>query len=137
MRGIDAGRADDHLGRPEISVEFRPGTREVAGAEVWFSGDGASDLRLRVTPLRTVYLKGGSGYSYDGYWGHGIDHGGLVVEGVTHDIGSAEGRAAVSWLNETLSRYDASDGSVGYGMYENMVVGTYRPAGFDDPQSVA
>ena len=135
--GIDAGRADDHLGRPEIAVEFIPGTREVAGAEVWFSGDGASDLRIRVTPLRTVYLKGGSGYSYDGYWGHGIDHGGLVVEGVTHDIASPEGRAAVSWLNETLSRYDASDGTVGYGMYENLCAGIYRPAGFDDPTSVA
>jgi hypothetical protein len=135
--GIDAGRGDEHLGRPELSVRYLPGTREVAQAEVWFSGADASDLRIAVTPLRTVYLKGGSGYFYDGYWGHGIDHGGLVVEGVTDDIGSAEGRAKLSWLNETVSRFEASDGTVGYGMYENMCVGVYKPAGFDDAQSVA
>jgi hypothetical protein len=104
---------------------------------VWFSGETGSPLRIRVTPLRTVYLKGGSGYFYDGYWGHGIDHGGLVIEGVTHDVGSPAGRAALCWLNETLSRYEASDGSVGYGMYENMCVGVYKPAGFDDAASVA
>ena len=87
--GIDSGRPDEHLGRPEMAVEYRPGTREVAEAEVWFSGADASDLRIKVTPLRTVYLKGGSGYFYDGYWGHGIDHGGSVIEGVTHDIALA------------------------------------------------
>jgi hypothetical protein len=135
--GIDSAREDEHLGRPEIAIHYVPGTRQIAEAEVWFSGDKASDLRIKVTPLRTVYLKGGSGYFYDGYWGHGIDHGGLVIEGVTHDIGSPEGRAELNWLNETLSRYEASDGRVAYGMFENMCVGVYRPAGFDDPRSVA
>ena len=133
----DHTRTDEHLGRPEITIDYVPGTREIAGSEVSFSGPGASDLRIRVTPLRTVYLKGGSGYSYDGYWGHGIDHGELVVEGVTHDVASAQGRASLCWLNETLSRYDATDGRVGYGMHENMVVGTYEPHGFHDPTTVA
>jgi len=133
----DPSRPDEQLGRPEITVAYVPGTREIASSEVSFSGPGAADLRIRVTPLRTVYLKGGSGYSYDGYWGHGIDHGKLVVEGVTHDVESAEGRAALCWLNETLSRYDASDGRVGYGMHENMVIGVYQPGGFDTFAAVA
>jgi hypothetical protein len=133
----DPTRADDHLGRPEITIDYVPGTREVARSEVSFSGSGASDLRIAVTPLRTVYLKGGSGYSYDGYWGHGVDHGRLVVEGLTHDVASPEGRARLCWLNETLSRYEASDGRVGYGMHENLCVGVYEPAGFDTPSSVA
>jgi hypothetical protein len=135
--GIDADRPDEHLGRPEIAIEYVPGTREVAAAEVWFSGAGASDLRVRVTPLRTVYLKAGSGYMYDGSWGHGVDQGGLVVEGLTHDVASPEGRAAASWLNETLSRYETDDGRVGYGMFENLCAGLYLPAGFDGPDAVA
>ncbi len=134
---IEADRPDDHLGRPEIEIEYIPGTREVAGAEVSFSGAGASDLRIRVTPLRTVYLKGGSGYLYDGTWGHGVDQGGLVVQGLTHDLSTAEARAELSWLNETLSRYETSDGRVGYGMFENLSMGLYLPAGFDSPTAVA
>jgi hypothetical protein len=134
---IAADRPDEHLGRPEIRVEHHPGTREVASAEVWFSGAGASDLQVRVTPLRTVYLKGGSGYHYDGRWGHGVDQGSLVVEGVTHDLSTAARRAEVAWLNETLSRYETSDGRVGYGMFENLCARVYRPAGFETPDAVA
>jgi hypothetical protein len=133
----DLSRPDDHLGRPEITIAYVPGTREITRSVVSFSGPEASDMRIAVTPLRTVYLKGGSGYTYDGYWGHGIDHGKLMVEGVTHDVGSPEGRAELCWLNETLSRYETSDGLVGYGMHENMVVGVYQPAGFDTPVSMA
>jgi hypothetical protein len=133
----EADRPDEHLGRPEIQVTYHPGTREVAEAEVWFSGEGSSDLKVRVTPLRTVYLKGGSGYSYDGRWGHGVDQGGLVVEGLTHDVVSPESRAQLTWLNETLCRFETSDGGVGYGMYENLVAGVYRPGGFDTPTAVA
>ena len=125
------------LGRPEIQVTHHPGTREVADAEVWFSGAGSSDLRIRVTPLRTVYLKGGSGYQWDGRWGHGVDQGGLVVEGVTHDVADPVSRAELTWLNETLCRFETSDGRVGYGMYENLCAGLYRPLGYESPTDVA
>lgn len=134
---LAADRPDEHLGRPEIAIRYRPGTREVESAEVWFSGNGASDLRVRVTPLRTVYLKGGSGYAWDGRWGHGVDQGGLVVEGLTHALSTPEARAELSWLNETLSRYETSDGRVGYGMFENLCAGLYLPNGFDSPTAVA
>jgi len=53
----DPSRPDEQLGRPEITVAYVPGTREIASSEVSFSGPGAADLRIRVTPLRTVYLK--------------------------------------------------------------------------------
>ena len=40
-------------------------------------------------------------------------------------------------LNETLCRFELSTGEVGYGMHENMLVGIYRPTGFDTPEAVA
>ena len=132
-----ADRPDDHLGRPEIEIDYIPGTREGRERRGVVQRRGASDLRVRVTPLRTVYLKAGSGYLYDGRWGHGVDQGGLVVEGLTHDISTPEGARQASWLNETLSRYETSDGRVGYGMFENLCAGLYLPAGFDGPDAVA
>ena len=131
-------REAEHLGRPEIDIAYIPGTREVREAEVWFSGDGASDLRIRTTPLRTVYLKAGSGYMYDGYWGHGVWQGpDLKVEGVVTPVGSPTERLDLSFLNETLSRHETNDGRVGYGMHENLIAGLYLPAGFDGPDAVA
>ncbi|MGI9603218.1 MAG: hypothetical protein ACR2QE_15125 [Acidimicrobiales bacterium] len=131
-------REPEHLGRPEIDLTFHPGTRELQQAEVWFSGDGASDLRITTTPLRTVYLKAGSGYIYDGYWGHGVWQGAdEKVEGVTVDVGEPTERLELSFLNETLCRHDTNDGRVGYGMHENLYAGLYLPFGWDGPDSVA
>ncbi len=131
-------REPEHLGRPEIDITYHPGTREVAGAEIWFSGDGASDLRIRTTPLKTVYLKAGSGYMYDGHWGHGVWQGpDQKVEGVTTDIGEPIERRDLSFLNETLCRHETNDGRIGYGMHEHLSVGLYLPHGFDHPDAVA
>jgi hypothetical protein len=131
-------RPDEHLGRPEIDIEYHSGTREVKRAEVWFSGDGASDIRIESTPLRTVYLSSGSGYKYDGYWGHGVWQGAdPKVEGVVDEIGEPTDRLHLAWLNETLSRYETSEGLTGFGMHENMANGLYLPAGFDRPDAVA
>jgi hypothetical protein len=135
---IGDDRPAEHLGRPEIDINFHSGTREPASATVWFSGDGASDLRIEVTPLRTVYLKSGSGYSYDGSWGHGVWQGpDLKVEGMVDEVGEPTDRLHLSWLNETLCRFETSEGKVGYGMYENLSAGLYLPFGFDKPDAVA
>ena len=131
-------REAEHLGRPEIDITYHPGTREIASAEVWFSGPGASDLRIKTTPLKTVYLKAGSGYMYDGYWGHGVWQGDdEKVEGVITPVGEPTERLGISFLNETLSRHETNDGRVGYGMHENLISGLYLPDGFDSPEAVA
>ena len=131
-------REAEHLGRPEIDITYHPGTREIASAEVWFSGPGASDLRIKTTPLKTVYLKAGSGYMYDGYWGHGVWQGDdEKVEGVITPVGEPTQRLGISFLNETLSRHETNDGRVGYGMHENLISGLYLPDGFDSPEAMA
>ena len=94
-------------------------------------------ITVRNTPLRTLYLAAGSGYvNLDG-WGHGVYQGPLKVEGVVHDLADPEARRKVAILNETLCRFETSTGEVGYGMHENMLVGIYRPTGFDTPETVA
>ena len=105
---------------------------------MWFSGDGASDLRITATPLRTVYLKSGSGYLYDGTWGHGVWQGAAPkVEGLVDPVGAPAERLHLAWLNETLCRYETNDGQVGYGMFENLCRGLYLPFGFTSAEAVA
>jgi hypothetical protein len=61
----------------------------------------------------------------------------LKVEGLTFDVGTAEARAALGPLYETLCRFELSTGEVGYGLLENLVVGSYHPFGFDEPGAMA
>jgi hypothetical protein len=76
-------------------------------------------------------MNAGSGYVYDGTWGHGVYQGDLVVEGLTHDVGDAGRRRELCGLNETLCRFELDDGRVGYGLHENMVLGAHLPSGFE------
>ena len=79
----------------------------------------------------------GSGYINTDGWGHGVYQGELKVEGLEYDSSSPQVRAKTFGLNETLRRFDASNGDVGYGMHENFIVGIYRPYGFDAPDTMA
>jgi len=133
----DLGKPMEHLGRPEVDIRYLSGTREVAGATITAPDPNGGDLVITTTPLRTLYLAAGSGYAPDGEWGHGYYQGPLKVEGVVHDFSSAEERRKYARLNETLSRFETADGVVGYGMHENMLMGIYRPSGFDTADAVA
>jgi len=137
----DQGRDEpvDHLGRPEVVIDYQPGTREMRGATVTVPdghGDGTT-ITVHNTPLRTLYLAAGSGYvNLDG-WGHGVYQGDLKVEGLVHDLSDPETRRTYAILNETLCRFETDTGEVGYGMHENMLVGIHHPTGFHTPDAVA
>jgi hypothetical protein len=131
--GID--REMQLLGRPEVHVDFISGTREMERAEVTFGGGGPKVVN---TPLRTVYLFAGSGYMFDGTWGHGVWQGPEPkVEGLVHEIGGPTERRAIAGLNETLCRFETDTGDVGYGMHENLILGTHHPSGFTSGDAVA
>lgn len=130
-------RPTEQLGRAELTMEFLSGTREMARAEVAVDPPGASPIRVVNTPLRTVYLKAGSGYLYDGTWGHGVYQGDLKVEGLVHDVGAPTERLDLAFLNETLCRFELDTGEVGYGMHENMLIGTHHPTGFHTSDALA
>ena len=52
-----------------------------------------------------------------------------------HDLSDPEVRRKYAILNETLCRFELSTGEVGYGMHENMLIGVYRPTGFETPET--
>lgn len=130
--GID--KPHELLGSPAHRMTYHSGTREVAGATIGFAH---SPITVATTPLRTVNLGMGSGYMPQPDWAHGMYKGPLVVQGLTYDVSSPRARAKTFGLNETLSRFEASNGDVGYGMHENLIAGVYRPYGFERPDSVA
>lgn len=126
-------RPAEQLGRPDVAIDYIPGTREMASAQVTFA-DGP---RVTNTPLRTVYLKAGSGYFYDDEWGHGAYRGPLEVQGLVHDISTPSKRRDFADLCDTLCRFELETGQVGYGMHENMCLGTHHPSGFHTPDATA
>ena len=128
---------DEHMGRPSIDITYLPGTREIERAVLTLTQPDGSTRTVTSTPLRTLYLKAGTGYMPHEGWGYGYYQGPLKVEGMTFDIGTPEARAQWSGLNETLARYELDTGEVGYGLHENMVVGVYQPHGFDSFEAVA
>jgi hypothetical protein len=133
----DLGRPVDHLGRPEVDIEYQSGTREMARATVRTTDPDGEAIVVTNTPLRTLYLAAGSGYAPDDTWGHGYYQGPLKVEGIVHDLSDASTRRRYAFLNETLCRFETDAGDVGFGMHENMLVGEYRPSGFLTPDAVA
>lgn len=133
----DLDKPIEHLGSPEVDIEYRSGTREVERATVTTSDPDGNPIVVRTTPLRTLYLAAGSGYVPDGEWGHGFYQGPLKVQGLVHDLSDPETRRRYAFLNETLSRFETDAGQVGYGMHENMLIGVYEPTGFLTPDAVA
>jgi hypothetical protein len=134
---LDTGRPIEHLGRPEVVMEYVSGTREMSGATITATDPEGKPITVAVTPLRTLYLAAGSGYVPDAEWGHGFYQGELKVQGVTHDLRDPEVRRRFAILNETLCRFELSTGEVGWGMHENMLIGIYRPTGFLTADAVA
>jgi hypothetical protein len=127
----------EELGRPEVVIDYLPGTREMRGATVTVPDVDGRPITVINAPLRTLYLAAGSGYVNTDGWGHGVYQGPLEIQGLVHDLSDPEVRRKYAILNETLCRFELSTGEVGYGMHENMLVGVYRPTGFETPETVA
>jgi len=132
--GID--KAPEQMGRPSSTVKYIPGTREMESAVVTLENPGGQPVVVDCTPLRTVYLKAGTGYMPSDGWGHGWYQGPLVVQGMTFDMSTPEERLKWAGLNETLSRLELDTGEVCHAMHENMCIGTYLPHGFETPDAM-
>ena len=137
MQNFAGGGAIRQMGSPSFHFEYRSGTRELESARVEVEDPEGKMVTIQCTPLRTLYLAAGSGYIPQPDWAHGMYQGELKVEGKTYDVSSADARAALGPLYETLCRFELSTGEVGYGLLENLVVGTYHPHGFHEPGAKA
>jgi hypothetical protein len=129
-------REPEHLGIGHHKIEFAPGTRRLAAATVTFEHPARKDMVVKVTPLRNVHLFAGTGYGGNDGWRHGAYQGVLKVEGLTYDLTDPKVVASITGLNEMLVKFDL-DGETGYGMYEHIISGIYRPYGFNAAADVA
>ena len=94
--------------------------------------------RHALPPARlTVCLQPGSGYVADDAWGHGAYRGPLQVQGLVHVTSTPSKRRDFADLCDTLCRFELETGQVGYGMHENMCLGTHHPRGFHTPDATA
>jgi hypothetical protein len=134
---LASGGEPEPMGSPSFAYRYRSGTREIEGVTIQVDDPSGKPLTIEATPLRTVYLAAGSGYIPQPDWALGMYQGALKVEGLHYDVSTAEARAGYGPLYETLSRFEVSTGQVGYGLLENICVGTYHPHGFDTPGAVA
>jgi hypothetical protein len=134
---IGVGGETESMGRPSIDIRYISGSREIESAVISLEKKDGSKTRVTSTPLRTVYLKAGSGYMPDGSWGHGWYQGALKVEGLTYDMSTFEERQKWAGLNETLARFELDSGEVAFGLHENLIIGKYEPHGFIEGDSVA
>lgn len=129
-------REPEHLGTPQHHMRFTPGSRRLSAGSVSFEKPGGARRTVEVTPLRNVHLMAGTGYGGNDGWRHGVYQGPLKVEGLTYDLTDPKVLASINGLNEMLCKFEL-DGVEGYGMYEHMIRGIYRPYGFDTPATMA
>jgi hypothetical protein len=134
---VETGAAPEPLGSPVFHYRYQSGSREIEGVTVEVDDPDGKTISIEATPLRTLYLAAGSGYMPQPDWALGMYQGELVVQGRQYDLSTPEERAKYAPLYETLARYELSTGETGYGLLENICVGTYHPHGFSDPGAVA
>ncbi|MBA0126974.1 hypothetical protein H0B56_15600 [Haloechinothrix sp. YIM 98757] len=127
-----SGREVEYLGRPEITIDFVPGTREVGAATLGFA-DGTSVTVETQVPLA---LGAGGGYGTDD-WRHGMYLGEqAVVQGGTYDVSDAPKRAAYWSVTDNLVRARCGN-HAGWGMFEFACFGPHEPSGFTGWDDVA
>ncbi|HVM40490.1 MAG TPA: hypothetical protein VM618_06895 [Acidimicrobiia bacterium] len=129
---FEKGGAVEPLGTPEQEIEFEPGTRTVRRARFTFS---ESDLVITTTPVLPVHVGVGTGYGLDADWRHGMWQGPLKVEGLDLDLSKEEDAARMWGIVDAVARSEASDGAVGWGLFEYLFIGPnarYGWTGFDD-----
>jgi hypothetical protein len=136
VNSFERGGTIEQMGRPEHKFTFKSGTRELSEAVLAFTDPEGRALSVQATPLRTVYLAGGTGYIASADWAHGMYQGSLKIEGLSFDVGDPAVRAELAPLYETLCKFELSTGEVTYGMLENLIIGLCPNYGFDSWEAV-
>ena len=112
VHNLGTERARGALGRPDIDINYIPGTREIEHAVLTLTKPDGETRTVTSTPLRTLYLKAGTGYR-------------RTTGGVTGLPGSAQGRGpavrreqslrarAMSRAERDARRFELDTGEVG------------------------
>jgi hypothetical protein len=137
----ETGKPNEYFRRARHQMRFEPGTRFSTGATLQMNAvaDDGSDgetITIEVEPLLPTYVGIGTGYGYDPDWKHGMWQGAEpVAQFFEIDTNTPEGKARLFGLVDNGARFTYSDERgehVGYGLYENMVVGPHDQYGFKE-----
>ncbi len=112
----------------DYRIEWRPGTRRAAWAEIDLATDGGSDLvTIRLEPMLEFQMLG-LGY-VNPEWNHGVWKGESAVGGSRWTL-PVEDPLAVSHLHvQALCRATMGD-RVGVGVLEQLAIGPHAPSGW-------
>lgn len=132
---FESGKDAEELGSPEYDLECVPGTRTVRRATFRAAAHDGSVTEVTATPILPMHVGVGTGYGLDADWRHGMHQGELEVQGRSWDLRTEEGRAAMWGIVDAVARFERSDGAVGYGLLEYLLLGRHERfglTGFDD-----
>jgi hypothetical protein len=124
-----AGRDPEPLGQIHHELEFVAGSRRVAAAQLTFTPVQGAATAVTVEPIATSFLSLGTGYGMDADWRHGMYQGPLAVQYRSYDVADPAVRAGGYGLMDDLGRFEL-DGTIGYGLFENAVLGPNDRYGF-------
>jgi hypothetical protein len=128
VRGLDDGTLPVDIIRVEHDFTYHPGSQRVKSGEmVLHLADGES-LRLSMSELTTMYLRGGAYIGYQGYT-HGLWMGPEWQDGETWQVADPQVADEVHGLDDAVMQVRCGD-EVGYGIIENLILPPYPRYGF-------
>jgi hypothetical protein len=140
---IGSGKPNEFFGRARHEMQFVEGSRFSTGAHLFMNtlvgrdDDSAGELiDITVSPLIGVHIGIGTGYGYDADWKHGMWQGEApVTQHFELDTNTPEGKARLFGIVDNGAKFtytDSRGSHVGYGLYENLIVGPHDQYGFTD-----
>lgn len=127
----------EQLGWPDVTIDYRPGTRIPERAHIGLTERGGKRLQLTVESLGYVVLHMGAGYTPDSGWTHGSWRGRNWIEGAVYDLTDPTLAPMIPFGVLDHVGKATLDGDVGWGLFEHGTIGRHDPSGFADFEAVA
>lgn len=127
--GVNDPHIDIWQGQVDHEVKFIPGTRRADSATITMNNRNGDSRVITLEPLMTHRMKG-LGYLHP-EWGHGQWHGELAIAGESW-IDSELDPLAIENLHVQQVVRARCNGSVGYGVLEQLHIGPHPKHGFED-----
>jgi hypothetical protein len=119
-----------HADAPSMDVKLIPGTRHAAKGELTIPLAQGS-ATIEITPVQTFLMRG---IGYGGEWRHGALKGELAVaredlDPVNFDPADM-GNLHIQAISKAVMRAPGEPDREGVGVFEQLILGPYRPLGF-------
>jgi hypothetical protein len=134
LPGADEETPLEHARTADVELDLLPGMRRGGSAVLRTTGWDGKERSTRLTPLATFQMRG-IGYFHP-QWAHGVWHGEQAVGGSEWRVAELDPAAPENVHVQQLVRAE-SDGQVGVGVLEQLMIGPHAPLGltglFDVP----